>query len=73
MSTDGVSITFEMQVNETTSKPATPNFSLELSTGGQYEVQGRFAKFDPPSLTTGEAVALWDAISRTLRMRPGAL
>jgi hypothetical protein len=70
---DGRGVTFEMAVNETTSKPTTPNFSLELNTGGQYEVQGRFTTFDPPSLTTGEAVALWDAVSRTLRMRPGAL
>jgi hypothetical protein len=69
----GRGVTFEMAVNETTSKPTMPNFSLELNTGGQYVVQGRFTKFDPPSLTTGQAVALWDAVSRSLRMRPGAL
>jgi hypothetical protein len=70
---DGRGVTFEMGVNETTSKPTMPNFSLELNTGGQYVVQGRLTKFDPPSLTTGQAVALWDAVSRSLRMRPGAL
>jgi hypothetical protein len=67
----GRGVTFEMQVNETTSKPATPNFSLELNTGGRYDVRGKSTKFDPPSLTTGEAVALWDAVSRSLRLRLG--
>jgi|GEM_PF-1400937 len=70
---DGRGDTFSIAVNETTSKPAAPYFSMELSTGGQYEVQGKFAKFDPPSLTTSEAVALWDAVSRTIRLRAGAL
>lgn len=70
---DGRGVTFEMQLNETTSKPVTPNFSLELNTGGRYEVQGKLTKFDPPSLTTGQAVALWDAVSRTVRLRPDAL
>ncbi|PYE20525.1 triacylglycerol esterase/lipase EstA (alpha/beta hydrolase family) [Paraburkholderia silvatlantica] len=70
---DGRGDTFSIAANETTSRPATPYFSMELSTGGQYKVQGQFEKFDPPSLTTSEAVALWDAVSRTLRLRPGAL
>ncbi|WP_414447646.1 T6SS immunity protein Tli4 family protein [Burkholderia sp. 22PA0099] len=64
--------TFSMAVNETTSKPATPYFSMEFSTGGQYTVQGQLVKFDPPSLATGAAVVLWDAVSRTLRLKPSA-
>jgi hypothetical protein len=28
--------------------------------------------YHPPTLTTGEALALWDAVIKTLRPRPGA-
>ncbi|MCP3713838.1 T6SS immunity protein Tli4 family protein [Paraburkholderia sp. CNPSo 3281] len=64
---------FSLFVNETTSGPSTPYLSLDLTTGGQIEIQGKLVKLEKRSLTTGEAVALWDAVSRTLRMRPGAL
>ncbi|MEM5424199.1 T6SS immunity protein Tli4 family protein [Paraburkholderia ferrariae] len=64
---------FSLFINETTSGPSTPYLSLDLTTGGQIELQGKLVKLEKGSLTTGEAVALWDAVSRTLRMRPGAL
>ncbi|WP_409076749.1 T6SS immunity protein Tli4 family protein [Paraburkholderia sp. BL23I1N1] len=44
--------------------------SLDLTTGGQVEIQRQLVKLDKASLTTGEAVALWDAVSRTIRLRP---
>lgn len=65
--------TFSIAVNETTSKPAAPYVSMELSTGGQVQIQGELMKLDKGSLTTNEAVALWDMMSRTLRLRLCAL
>ena len=50
-----------------------PYLSLGMETGGQLEIDGQFVKLEKGSLTTGEAVALWDAVSRTVRFRPGAL
>ncbi|MEM5399766.1 T6SS immunity protein Tli4 family protein [Paraburkholderia unamae] len=64
---------FTLTVNETTSGPTSPYLSLDMYTGGQLLIQGKFVKLDRGSLSTGEAVALWDAVSRTVRMRPGAL
>ena len=69
---DGRGNVFSLKVNETTSRPASPYLSLDMTTGGQLEVQGKFVNLDTGSITTGEAVALWDAVSRTVRIRPGA-
>lgn len=70
---EGRGNSFSLLVNETTSGPSAPYLSLDLTTGGQIELQGKLIKLEKGSLTTGEAVALWDTVSRTLRLRPGAL
>jgi hypothetical protein len=67
---DGRGHSFSLTANEMTSGPATPYLSLDLTTGGQVMLQGKLVKLDKASLTTGEAVALWDTVSRTLRPRP---
>ncbi|WP_321949108.1 T6SS immunity protein Tli4 family protein [Paraburkholderia sp. J10-1] len=59
---------FSLMVNETTSAPSSPYFALDMNTGGQLEIQGKLVKLDK-----GEAVALWDSVSRTVRIRPGSL
>lgn len=64
---------FSLTVNETTSGPSSPYLSLDMNTGGQLQIQGKFVKLDKGSLSTGEAVALWDSVSRTVRTRPGVL
>ncbi|NLP60919.1 T6SS immunity protein Tli4 family protein [Paraburkholderia sacchari] len=64
---------FSLMVNETTSMPSSPYFALDMNTGGQLEIQGKFVKLDKGSLSTGEAVELWDSVSRTVRVRPGSL
>ncbi|CAB3690417.1 hypothetical protein LMG22037_02951 [Paraburkholderia phenoliruptrix] len=64
---------FSLTSNETSSGPATPYLSLDLTTGGQLMIQGKLVKLEKASLTTGEAVGLWDTVSRTLRLRPGAM
>jgi hypothetical protein len=70
---DGRGHSFSLTANEMTSGPATPYLSLDLTTGGQAIIQGKLVKLDKASLTTGEAVGLWDAVSRTLRLRPEAM
>jgi hypothetical protein len=67
---DGRGDTFSLKANEITSSPSSPFLSLDLTTGGQVQIQDQYVKLDKASLTTGEAVALWDAVSRTLRPRP---
>jgi hypothetical protein len=67
---DGRGNSFSLVVNETTSGPFTPFLSMDLTTGGQVQIQDRYIKLDKASLTTGETVALWDAVSRTVRPRP---
>ncbi|WP_233885396.1 T6SS immunity protein Tli4 family protein [Paraburkholderia flagellata] len=69
---DGRGDTFTLSVNDTTSGPSSPYLSLEMDTGGQLKIQGKFVKLDKGSLTTREAIALWDAVSRKVRVRPGA-
>ncbi|CAG4885599.1 T6SS immunity protein Tli4 family protein [Paraburkholderia saeva] len=67
---DGRGNSFSLVVNEITSSPSSPFLSMDLTTGGQVQIQDQYVKLDRASLTTGEAVALWDAVSRTLRPRP---
>ncbi|WP_228979314.1 T6SS immunity protein Tli4 family protein [Paraburkholderia gardini] len=69
---DGRGNSFSLVVNEITSSPSSPFLSMDLTTGGQVQIQGQYVKLDKASLTTGEAVALWDAVSRTLRPRPNS-
>jgi Tle cognate immunity protein 4 C-terminal domain/Tle cognate immunity protein 4 N-terminal domain len=64
--------TFSLEVNSTTSGPHTPFLSLDMINGGaKYDENDR--KIEKASLTEGEAIALWDAVSRTLRIRPNGL
>nr|WP_274389429.1 T6SS immunity protein Tli4 family protein [Paraburkholderia tagetis] len=70
---DGRGDTFKLAVNETTSRPESPYVSLGMQTGGRLRIEGKLVSLEHGSLTTGEAVALWDAVSRTVRLRPGAL
>jgi Tle cognate immunity protein 4 C-terminal domain/Tle cognate immunity protein 4 N-terminal domain len=44
-----------------------PAIKMEMNVGGDQE-----KGFVPASLTEGEAIALWDAVTKTLRLRPGA-
>jgi hypothetical protein len=67
---DGRGNSFSLVVNEITSSPSSPFLSMDLTTGGQVQIHDQYVKLDKASLTTGEAVALWDAVSRTLRPRP---
>jgi hypothetical protein len=67
---DGRGDTFSLRANETTSSPSSPFLSMDLTTGGQVQIQDQYVKLDKASLTTGEAVALWDTVSRSLRPRP---
>lgn len=47
---------------------AAPSIEIEMNVGGH--MKGGYV---PPSLTEGEALALWDALVKTLRLRPGSL
>jgi hypothetical protein len=65
---------FTLEANALANNAKTPFISLDMSNGDVLprEVNGS----DKParaSLTEGEAVALWDAVSRTIRVRPGAM
>lgn len=70
---DGRGDSFSLSVHGTTSGPVTPYLSLDMNTGGRLEIGGKFVSLETGSLSTGEAVALWDAVSRTVRLRPGSL
>lgn len=69
---DGRGSLFSLFVNETTSGPLAPYLSIDLTTGGQVQIGDELVKLDNGSLATEGAVALWDKVSRTLRVRPGA-
>jgi len=61
---------FALEANSREGSAKTPLVTLDMDNGG-LPLKGE----DPPqkaSLTEGEAVALWDAVSRTLRPRPNA-
>jgi hypothetical protein len=62
---------FMLEANTTTDIVQAPFISVTLETA---EPNAFFEKYklDKASLTEGEAVALWDAVSRTLRPRPNA-
>ena len=60
---------FALEANTTTSTRLAPFFSLDMSVGdANKDSSGN--KIERASFTEGEAVAIWDAISRTLRPRP---
>jgi hypothetical protein len=59
---------FSLEANSMTSTPHSPLVILDLRTGSRNVfMQDRI---DAASMSEGEAVALWDVVSRTLRPRP---
>ena len=63
---------FLLEANSKLGSAATPMVSLDMDNGGRLpEIDGD-RQLTKASLTEGEAVALWDAVSRSLRPRPNA-
>jgi hypothetical protein len=60
---------FSIEANATTSGINTPFLALDMINGGVNR-DDRGIKIEKSSLTEGEAIELWDAVSRTLRPRP---
>ncbi|WP_293639663.1 T6SS immunity protein Tli4 family protein [Polaromonas sp.] len=67
---------FKMEGNSKSGNPHTPFFEVVMENGGPiestFDANGNYT-VTPASLTEKEALALWDAVSKTIRMRPGAL
>ncbi|WP_087669161.1 T6SS immunity protein Tli4 family protein [Caballeronia humi] len=63
---------FGMEANSKTGSAQSPLISLEMDNGGIPPDDDPEHRAVKASLTEGEAVGLWDAISRTLRTRPNA-
>ena len=61
---------FRLESNATTGSPETPFVAVKLSNGGPTGLEEPLKK---ASLTEAQALSLWDAVSRTLRLRPGAI
>lgn len=59
---------FDIEIPGKPNDNASPSIGLSMRVGGYGK--GGYIK---PSLTRGEALALWDAVIRTLRLRPGAM
>jgi hypothetical protein len=59
---------FTLEANTATSGAMTPYLVLDMGNGGFNSFTGSVIK--KASLTEGEAIALWDTVSRTLRPRP---
>jgi Tle cognate immunity protein 4 C-terminal domain len=60
---------FTLEANATTSRPQAPFLSLDMSVGDiKQDANGN--EIAKASLTEGESIALWDAVSRSLRPRP---
>jgi len=63
---------FALEANSRNSSAKTPLMILEMD-NGVFPSNILEAERTKASLTEGEAVALWDAVSRTIRVRPGAM
>ncbi len=63
---------FALEANSRTSNAKTPLFMLDMD-NGLFPYNTPPAERTKASLAEGEAVALWDAVSRSLRVRPGAM
>ncbi|WP_233886236.1 T6SS immunity protein Tli4 family protein [Paraburkholderia flagellata] len=61
---------FRLEANITVSGAMTPYLVLEMNNGGFNSFTAD--SIEKASLTEGEAIALWDTVSRTLRPRPNA-
>ena len=60
---------FSLEANSKSSNPKAPLTILQLDVGSPNRVL-QTSRLEKASLTEGEAVGLWDAVSRTLRPRP---
>jgi Tle cognate immunity protein 4 C-terminal domain/Tle cognate immunity protein 4 N-terminal domain len=67
---------FKLEGNSKMAAPQTPFFELEMQNGAatesQFDDKGKYIT-RPASLTQAEVLKLWDAVSKSVRMRPGAL
>jgi len=61
---------FILEANSKTGSAATPLVGLEMTNGGRLPETDGDRQLTQASLTEGEAVALWDAVSRSIRPRP---
>ena len=61
---------FKLEGNSKGGNPLRPNFELVMENGA--EVSEGTPKPAKASLSDAEALALWDAVLKTLRLRPGA-
>jgi hypothetical protein len=64
---DALEYNLEIEIPSAPNDNAAPSITMSLRAGG-HNKDGKVA----PSLTEGEALALWDAVVPTLRLRPGA-
>ena len=63
---------FVLEANSKIGSAATPLVRLDMDNGGRLPRIDGDRQLTQASLTEGEAVALWDAVSRSLRPRPNA-
>lgn len=63
---------FTLEANSIVSGAQTPLLMLDMDNGAFPQDVPR-DEIIKASLTEGEAIALWDAVSRTIRVRPGAM
>ncbi|MBP9063024.1 MAG: hypothetical protein KBF81_04520 [Aquabacterium sp.] len=70
---------FTLHGNETASEPAKPFVELRLFNGFRIpapertlEEKSRLKDLEKATLTEAQTIALWDKVTATLRMRPGA-
>ena len=67
---------FKLEGNSKMAAPQTPFFELEMQNGAatesQFDDKGKYIT-RPASLTQAEVLKLWDAVSKSVRIRPGAL
>jgi Tle cognate immunity protein 4 C-terminal domain/Tle cognate immunity protein 4 N-terminal domain len=63
---------FSMEANTPANNDQRPVVTLDMRVGAPSALTDDSATIDKASLTEGDAVGLWDAVSRTLRERPKA-
>jgi hypothetical protein len=64
---DQPELNFKLEIPGAPNDNANPSIALSMHVGGYGE-----GGYQLPSLTKGEALALWDAVIQSLRQRPGA-
>jgi len=63
---------FSMEANSLPNKEDRPVVTLEMYVGAPSMLTGDLAKIDKASFDENQSLALWDAVSPTLRQRPNA-